>query len=77
MKKLSDNFYLRGDGTRCFYFEERELVALFQGHGFSCCNLLMHERDVENRKNAITMHRRWVQVRSSGGDQSIRGAQPE
>ena len=62
VKKLAENFYVRGDGTRCFYFEESELLKLFSDHGFACDNMKVHERNVENHKRAITMRRRWVQA---------------
>ena len=32
--KLGDNFYLKSDGTRCFYFEEKELTQLLESVGF-------------------------------------------
>jgi len=62
VKKLAENFYVRGDGTRCFYFEEEELAELFASLGFSCSSIKVHERDVMNHKRAITMRRRWVQA---------------
>ena len=61
-KKLGDNFYLRGDGTRCYYFTEDVLKSLFEKEGFECERLAVIERDVPNRKRDIKMHRKWIQA---------------
>lgn len=61
-KKLGDNFYLRGDGTRCFYFTQAFLKSLFEQEGFICENMTIHERQTENRQTKITMHRKWIQA---------------
>lgn len=61
-KKLSERFYARGDGTRCYYFEPAELVGMFAAQGFVCESLVTHERDIENRKTEVHMHRRWLQA---------------
>ncbi|KAI7753570.1 hypothetical protein M8C21_003362, partial [Ambrosia artemisiifolia] len=61
-QKISENFFVRGDGTRAFYFSEEFLKSLFQENGFSteecgvCC------KQVENRSREIVMNRRWVQA---------------
>ncbi|GAX86222.1 hypothetical protein CEUSTIGMA_g13635.t1 [Chlamydomonas eustigma] len=62
VKKIGENFYMRGDGTRCFYFEEQELKDMFLQYGLHCTHVVMHERDVNNMKQGITMHRRWIQA---------------
>lgn len=61
-QKISENFYVRGDGTRAFYFSEEFLTSLFEENGFKteaygvCC------KQVENRSREIVMNRRWVQA---------------
>ena len=61
-KRISENFYTRGDQTRVFYFDEPKLSALFSSLGFSCSGrLFVHERDIDNHKESLTMHRRWIQ----------------
>ncbi|XP_076927332.1 uncharacterized protein LOC143590866, partial [Bidens hawaiensis] len=61
-QKISENFFVRGDGTRAFYFSEDLLKSLFQENGFSteecgvCC------KQVENRSREIVMNRRWLQA---------------
>ncbi|KAG2488725.1 hypothetical protein HYH03_012725 [Edaphochlamys debaryana] len=61
-KRLGPNFYVRGDGTRCYYFGQDEVVALFASAGFVCDSLALHERTVVNHKRDIAMDRRWLQA---------------
>ena len=61
-KKLGENFYLRGDGTRCYYFTEDFLKSLFSTEDFECERLVIHERDIENRRQGIRMQRKWIQA---------------
>ncbi|KAL6984522.1 hypothetical protein U1Q18_017899 [Sarracenia purpurea var. burkii] len=61
-QEISENFYVRGDGTRAFYFSMEFLMTLFNESGFDnedcglCC------KRVENRSREIVMNRRWVQA---------------
>lgn len=34
-KQLGENFFVRGDGTRCYYFDPGEMAPLFQAAGFT------------------------------------------
>ena len=62
-QKISDNFYVRGDGTRAYYFSEAVLEALFREAGFvPDGNTVVHEREIENRKAGVVMSRRWIQA---------------
>ena len=61
-QKLQDNFYVRGDGTRAFYFSEAGLRKLFAETGYSCENMHVHERTIENRRKGLLMERRWIQA---------------
>ncbi|GFR51588.1 hypothetical protein Agub_g14009, partial [Astrephomene gubernaculifera] len=61
-KRLGHNFYVRGDGTRCYYFEQAEVLSLFAAAGFRCDSLTLHERTVVNHKRDIAMDRRWLQA---------------
>eukprot|EP00271_Cylindrocystis_brebissonii_P007832 TRINITY_DN21644_c0_g2_i1.p1 TRINITY_DN21644_c0_g2~~TRINITY_DN21644_c0_g2_i1.p1 ORF type:complete len:787 (+),score=119.58 TRINITY_DN21644_c0_g2_i1:73-2433(+) len=61
-QKLDENFYVRGDGTRAFYFTEEVLSQLFAQQGFVCKQLFVHCRDVENRAKELLMKRRWIQA---------------
>jgi len=40
--KISDNFYVRKDGTRAYYFSERVLAQMFEEAGFVAQELKMH-----------------------------------
>ena len=61
-QKLQDSFYVRGDGTRAYYFSEEVLLKLFAGAGYSCEKMHVHERTIENRRKGLLMDRRWIQA---------------
>jgi methyltransferase-like protein 6 len=61
-QKLGDSFYVRGDGTRAFYFTREALVALCEAEGLTCAAVAVHERDITNRAQGVTMERRWIQA---------------
>lgn len=55
------NLFLRGDGTYAYFFDAHEVKQLFEASGLYKCEECGYEqRQVENRKEGITMHRRWV-----------------
>ncbi|XP_031473633.1 uncharacterized protein LOC116246082 isoform X2 [Nymphaea colorata] len=60
-QKISENFYVRGDGTRAFYFSEDFLLGLLKQNGFICKEFIIHCKQVENRSRGIVMDRRWMQ----------------
>ncbi|KNA15218.1 hypothetical protein SOVF_100160 [Spinacia oleracea] len=60
-QKISENFYVRGDGTRAFYFSEECLRQLFEENGFVTEEIGIHCKQVENRSRELVMNRRWVQ----------------
>ncbi|KDO73517.1 hypothetical protein CISIN_1g008457mg [Citrus sinensis] len=68
-QKISENFYVRGDGTRAFYFSNDFLTSLFKENGFDVEELGLCCKQVENRARELVMNRRWVQAVfcSSGG----------
>ena len=61
-QKLQDNFYVRGDGTRAYYFSTDGLLQLFSEAGYSCEKVQVHERTIENRRKGLLMDRRWIQA---------------
>lgn len=61
-KLLGPNFYVKHDGTRCYYFELEEVVALFEKVGFVKRSANYEKRIVENRKEKKEMRRIWVQA---------------
>ncbi|KAI5058940.1 hypothetical protein GOP47_0025259 [Adiantum capillus-veneris] len=61
VQKISQNFYVRGDGTRAYYFTEAGLIDLFKAEGYFCKTVRVFEKRVENRAREVTMDRRWIQ----------------
>ncbi|XP_021655795.2 uncharacterized protein LOC110646608 isoform X2 [Hevea brasiliensis] len=61
-QKISENFYVRGDGTRAFYFSNDFLTTLFKDNGFDVEELGLCCKQVENRSRELVMNRRWIQA---------------
>lgn len=61
-QQISENFYVRGDGTRAYYFSIDFLTSLFQRNGFDVEDVSMYCKQVENRSRKIVMDRRWIQA---------------
>lgn len=62
-RKLDTNYYIRGDGTFVVYFTEVSLRDAFEGSGcFKCLDMKTCEKEIENRKQLVTMHRKWIQA---------------
>ncbi|KAI2501104.1 methyltransferase domain-containing protein [Fragilaria crotonensis] len=63
-KRLGENFYVKSDGTRCFYFALEDLEALFVTHaGLEVLELTHIRRKYQNRANGEHRRRVWVQGR--------------
>ncbi|WFD33506.1 tRNA(Thr) (cytosine(32)-N(3))-methyltransferase [Malassezia cuniculi] len=73
-RMLSDNFYVRGDGTRVYFFTPDELYSVFcaakrgdeavEGeHRFSTQQMAVDRRLLLNRKERKQMYRVWMQVK--------------
>lgn len=58
--RLSDGFYVRGDGTRAKFFSQDELRAVWEGP-FLPGNIVMHTKKFVNRKTGVEMKRIWIQ----------------
>ena len=58
--KLGEDYYLKQDGTRVFYFTKETLTARFAD--FEEVENQYHYRLVENRKEALRMKRVWIQA---------------
>ncbi|MFQ6661742.1 hypothetical protein Gotur_029788 [Gossypium turneri] len=61
-QQISENFYVRGDGTRAFYFSNEFLTSLFKEQGLDAEELGLCCKQVENRARELVMNRRWVQA---------------
>uniref|UniRef100_A0A8C9GZR8 tRNA N(3)-cytidine methyltransferase n=1 Tax=Piliocolobus tephrosceles TaxID=591936 RepID=A0A8C9GZR8_9PRIM len=61
-KKISENFYVRGDNTFVYFFKTEELHDLFcQNNKFEQIENKYITRIVKNRKRKLEMKRIWVQ----------------
>lgn len=56
---LEENFYIRGDGTRVYFFTEEELREIFKD--FKDAKIATDRRLIVNRKRRIKMYRVWLQ----------------
>lgn len=72
---LEENFYIRGDGTRVYFFEKDELIKIWTGKhdenldepdsatGFEVVDLGVDRRLLVNRAKQLKMYRCWMQGR--------------
>ncbi|KAH8583418.1 methylase [Cryptosporidium sp. chipmunk genotype I] len=61
--KITDNFYVRYDGTFAYYFTTQEVETLFFNAGFKVISNQYCLREVVNRKTQVTMQRVWIQAK--------------
>ena len=63
-KQISDNFYVKSDGTRCYYFTTDDLHRLFvENAGMKVLELRYLRRVYQNRAQNQQRRRVWVQAR--------------
>lgn len=59
----NSRLFIRGDGTYAYFFDANELRSLFEEVGLVCEYCTYEKREVQNRKENMTMHRRWVMAK--------------
>ncbi|XP_036395620.1 tRNA N(3)-methylcytidine methyltransferase METTL6 [Megalops cyprinoides] len=67
--KLGENFYMRQDGTRSFFFSTEMLMDLFTGAGFQSLVNEYVMRETVNRKEGLCVPRVFVQSKFRKPDQ--------
>lgn len=60
---ISENFYMRGDGTRVYFFTQDELRTMLTQAGLTEQQNVADRRLLVNRGRQITMQRVWIQCK--------------
>eukprot|EP00731_Ephydatia_muelleri_P007969 Em0004g307a len=60
---LSDNFYVRGDGTRVYFFSEEDVSNMLTRAGLTKEQLYVDRRLQVNRGRQLRMYRVWIQAK--------------
>jgi len=65
--KICDQFYVRQDGTRAYFFSKQQLVNLFESHNFSCKSIDYVRRQTVNHATHDKHSRIFLQAKFERG----------
>lgn len=60
--KISDQFYVRNDGTRSYFFTISEISQLAKSADLEVLNIEEYRKEIENKKQKKIMKRIWIQA---------------
>ncbi|KAL9643405.1 hypothetical protein ABK040_010020 [Willaertia magna] len=61
-KKINDKAFVRGDGTFVYFFDENEIISLFDDKLFKVLECKVVTKVVKNRKEGDEMNRKFIQI---------------
>ncbi|KAM7254574.1 hypothetical protein ACFE04_003954 [Oxalis oulophora] len=61
-RMISEDYYVRGDGTTSFFFSEDFMSTLFLEAGFNTVDINTYCKKIENHRQKVTMDRRWIRA---------------
>lgn len=71
---MDENFYVRGDGTRVYFFDQQELDNIWtKDLRFTTEKLAVDNRLLVNRSKQLKMFRSWIQGRFRKADTAVQG----
>jgi len=62
--KLGENLYVRGDGTRTYFFSKEVMKQMLVDADYEVLEIIYHRKTVTNAKKDLEMKRTWIQAKA-------------